>query len=134
VIGAGLFVGSGAVTNQTGPAAILSSLPRGRRARGADHADARRDGRREPASPTSRRTATSSRGRITVLSGIVVVIFAFVGAEIVTIAAAESDEPERAVAKATNAVIYRVLVFYVVAVFVVVAIVPWNDTQRALFC
>jgi GABA permease len=38
------------------------------------------------------------------------------------------------VAKATNAVIYRVLVFYVVAVFVVVAIVPWNDTQRALFC
>jgi len=68
-------------------------------------------------------------GGITVLSGIVVVIFAFVGAEIVTIAAAESAEPERAVAKATNAVIYRVLVFYVVAVFIVVAIVPWNDTE-----
>ena len=43
-------------------------------------------------------------GGVTVLSGIVVVIFAFVGAEIVTIAAAESAEPERAVAKATNAV------------------------------
>ena len=68
-------------------------------------------------------------GGVTVLSGIVVVIFAFVGAEIVTIAAAESAEPERAVAKATNAVIYRVLVFYVLAVFIVVAIVPWNDTQ-----
>jgi len=68
-------------------------------------------------------------GGITVLSGIVVVIFAFVGAEIVTIAAAESAEPERAVAKATNAVIYRVRVFYVVAVFIVVAIVPWNDTE-----
>ena len=66
---------------------------------------------------------------MTVLSGIVIVIFAFVGAEIVTIAAAESDEPERAVAKATNAVIYRVLVFYVLAVFVVVAIVPWNSTE-----
>ena len=52
---------------------------------------------------------------MTVLSGIVVVIFAFVGAEIVTIAAAESDEPERAVAKATNAVVWRVLVFYVLA-------------------
>ena len=48
-----------------------------------------------------------------VLSGVVIVIFAFVGAEIATIAAAESDEPERAVAKATNAVICRVLVFYV---------------------
>ena len=66
---------------------------------------------------------------MTVLSGIVIVIFAFVGAEIVTIAAAESDEPERAVAKATNAVIYRMLVFYVLAVFVVVAIVPWNNTE-----
>ena len=68
-------------------------------------------------------------GGVTVLSGIVIVIFAFVGAEIVTIAAAESDEPERAVARATNAVIWRVLVFYVLAVAVVVAIVPWNSTE-----
>lgn len=68
-------------------------------------------------------------GGITVLSGIVVVIFAFVGAEIVTIAAAESDEPERAVARATNAVVWRVLVFYVLAVAVVVAILPWNDAK-----
>ena len=68
-------------------------------------------------------------GGVTVLSGIVVVIFAFVGAEIVTIAAAESEEPERAVARATNAVVWRVLIFYVLAVAIVVAIVPWNDTQ-----
>jgi GABA permease len=68
-------------------------------------------------------------GGVTVLSGIVVVIFAFVGAEIVTIAAAESEEPERAVAKATNAVVWRVLIFYVLAVAIVVAIVPWNATQ-----
>src|SRR4051794_11293705 len=39
------------------------------------------------------------KGGVTVLSGIVIVIFAFVGAEIVTIAAAESKAPERAVAK-----------------------------------
>ena len=68
-------------------------------------------------------------GGVTVLSGIVVVIFAFVGAEIVTIAAAESDEPERAVARATNAVVWRVLIFYVLAVAIVVAIVPWNNTE-----
>ena len=68
---------------------------------------------------------------MTVLSGIVVVIFAFVGAEIVTIAAAESDEPERAVARATNAVVWRVLVFYVLACRVVVAIVPWNEPSSA---
>ena len=69
------------------------------------------------------------KGGVTVLSGVVIVIFAFVGAEIVTIAAAEADEPERAVAKATNQVVARVLVFYVLAVFLIVCIVPWNDTK-----
>jgi GABA permease len=67
-------------------------------------------------------------GGLVMFSGIVTVIFAFVGAEIVTIAAAESSEPERGVARATNAVIYRVLLFYVVSVFFVAAIVPWNTT------
>ena len=56
-------------------------------------------------------------------------IFAFVGAEIVTIAAAESDEPERAVARATNQVVGRVLVFYVLAIFLIVCIVPWNNAK-----
>jgi GABA permease len=68
-------------------------------------------------------------GVVTALSGVVIVIFAFVGAEIVTIAAAESAEPEKAVAKATNAVVWRVLVFYVLSVFLVICVVPWNDTR-----
>jgi GABA permease len=65
-------------------------------------------------------------GALAMFSGVATVIFAFVGAEIVTIAAAESNEPGRNVARATNAVIYRVLLFYVVSVFFVAAIVPWN--------
>jgi GABA permease len=60
---------------------------------------------------------------------VVIVVFAFVGAEIVTIAAAEADEPERAVARATNQVVARVLVFYVLAVFLIVCVVPWNDAK-----
>ncbi len=68
-------------------------------------------------------------GGATVLSGIVVVIFAFLGAEIVTIAAAESEQPEDAVAKATAAIVWRVLIFYVLSVFIVVAIVPWNASE-----
>src|ERR671910_3015321 len=67
-------------------------------------------------------------GGLAMFSGIVTVIFAFVGAEIVTIAASESSEPSRNVARATNAVIYRVLLFYVVSVFFVAAIVPWDTT------
>jgi len=65
-------------------------------------------------------------GSLAMFSGVATVIFAFVGAEIVTIAAAESEEPERGVVKATNAVIYRVLLFYVISVFFVAAIVPWD--------
>jgi GABA permease len=68
-------------------------------------------------------------GALTILSGVVIVVFAFVGAEIVTIAAAESEEPERSVARATNQVVARVLVFYVLAVFLMVCIVPWNSTK-----
>ena len=69
------------------------------------------------------------KGGATILSGVVIVVFAFVGAEIVTIAAAEADEPERAVARATNQVVARVLVFYVLAVFLIVCVVPWNDAK-----
>jgi GABA permease len=65
-------------------------------------------------------------GGLVMFSGVVTVIFAFVGAEIVTIAAAESNEPERGIARATNQVIYRILLFYVVSVFFVAAVVPWN--------
>jgi len=54
----------------------------------------------------------------------------YFGAEIVTIAAAESLEPERAVAETTQSVIWRVLVFYIGSIFLVVAIVPWSDTAR----
>jgi GABA permease len=65
-------------------------------------------------------------GYSSILQGIVIVIFSFVGSEIVTIAAAESSEPEKAVAKATNSVIWRVLVFYIGSILLVVTILPWN--------
>ena len=65
-------------------------------------------------------------GMLTLLSGIVIVIFAFVGAEIVTIAAAESEEPEEAVAGAVRSVVYRVMLFYVLSIFLLVCIVPWT--------
>jgi GABA permease len=68
-------------------------------------------------------------GGVAVFSGIVVVIFSMVGAEIVTIAAAESKNPERAIVKATNSVVTRILLFYVGSIFLLVSILPWNDTR-----
>jgi len=69
-------------------------------------------------------------GIVPVLTGAVAATGFYFGAEIVTIAAAESAEPEKAVAETTQSVIWRVLVFYIGSVFLVVAIVPWNDTMR----
>ena len=68
-------------------------------------------------------------GAITV--GIVTVIFSMVGAEIATIAAAESSDPERAVAKAANSVIVRIAIFFVGSIFLLVTILPWNDESLA---
>lgn len=64
-----------------------------------------------------------------VFSAIVVVIFAFGGAEIVTIAAAESEEPGKSVARATTGVIWRIILFYVGSIFLVVCILPWDDAS-----
>jgi GABA permease len=75
------------------------------------------------------REGFTPKGLGAVLTGVVTVIFAFVGAEIATIAAAESDEPGEAVRRATNSVIVRVLTFYVLSVFLIVAILPWNSAQ-----
>ena len=66
-------------------------------------------------------------GLLPVLTGAVAATGFYFGAEIVTIAAAEAVEPEKAVARATNSVISRVLLFYVGSIFLVVCLVPWNS-------
>lgn len=62
-----------------------------------------------------------------VLTGVLMVVFSFMGSEIVTLAAGESENPQRAVQKATNSVIWRIAVFYLGSIFVVLTLLPWND-------
>lgn len=62
-----------------------------------------------------------------VFLGITVVIFSFMGSEIIAIAAGESAEPTKAVRVATNSVISRILIFYLGSIFVIVALLPWNS-------
>jgi L-asparagine transporter-like permease len=69
-------------------------------------------------------------GWIAVLAAVPTVFFAMTGAEITTIAAAESAQPGRAIAKMTTAVIWRILIFYVISLFFIVAVTPW-DTVRS---
>ncbi len=58
--------------------------------------------------------------------GSVTVLFSMGGAEIATIAAAESEKPAEYAAKATKQVMARVFTFYVVSIFLIVCVVPWN--------
>jgi GABA permease len=62
-----------------------------------------------------------------ILTGVLMVVFSFMGSEIVTLAAGESEDPRRAVTKATNSVIWRIAVFYLGSIFVVLTLLPWND-------
>lgn len=57
------------------------------------------------------------------------VMFAFLGAEIVTVAAAESASPDKEIIKTTKSVVWRVCLFYIGSIFIVVALVPWNDPR-----
>ena len=69
------------------------------------------------------------KGVAAVFAAIVVVIFSMVGAEIVTVAAAESRDPVQAVQRATRSVVARIAIFYVGSVFLLVLIVPWNSVE-----
>lgn len=68
-------------------------------------------------------------GAMSIFAGVPTVIFAVGGAEIATIAAAESDDPGRNVASMTRSVILRVITFYVGSIFVIACIVPWGHIK-----
>ena len=70
-------------------------------------------------------------GLLPILTGAVAATGFYFGAELVTIAAAEAAEPAKAVAKATNSVISRVLFFYVGSILMVVCLVPWDSAGIA---
>lgn len=62
-----------------------------------------------------------------VAAGLLVVAFAFGGIEIVTIAAAESEDPEHSIATAVRSVVWRISLFYIGAVAIMVLLIPWDS-------
>lgn len=53
-------------------------------------------------------------------------MFSFGGLELVGITAAEADNPEQSIPKATNQVIYRILIFYIGSLAVLLSLMPWT--------
>lgn len=71
-----------------------------------------------------------------VIAAMLTTMFTFMGTEIVTIAAAESPDPEMGIRKAVNSVIWRISLFYLGSIFIVVSLVAWNSgnlTERGSY-
>ena len=67
------------------------------------------------------------KGWMPVWAAVSTVFFSVMGAEITTVAAAESREPTRAIVKMGTSITWRILLFYVASVFLIVCVVPWNE-------
>jgi len=59
------------------------------------------------------------------------VVFAFVGIELVGLTAGETENPEKVIPKAINNIPIRVLIFYVGALLIIMSIYPWNAINPA---
>nr|WP_246560750.1 amino acid permease [Kitasatospora kifunensis] len=66
-------------------------------------------------------------GSTGLIAGLLASVFAYGGLETVTIAAAESDDPRRNVANAVRTAVWRIAIFYIGSMALVVTLVPWND-------
>lgn len=66
-----------------------------------------------------------------VLIALLGVMFSFLGAEIVTIAASESKNPVQETRRAIKSVVWRICLFYIGSIFLIVCLVPWNDPLLA---
>ncbi|KQN58147.1 aromatic amino acid transporter AroP [Erwinia sp. E602] len=55
-----------------------------------------------------------------------IIMFSFGGLELVGITAAEADNPETSIPKATNQVIWRILIFYIGSLAVLLSLLPWT--------
>ncbi len=60
------------------------------------------------------------------LFSLVMVMFSFGGVELIGITAGEADDPAKSIPKAINQVVFRILIFYIGALGVMMTIFPWN--------
>ncbi|KMN76735.1 AAT family amino acid transporter [Chromobacterium alkanivorans] len=62
-----------------------------------------------------------------VLMSLQMVMFAYLGVEMLGLTAGEAKNPKKALARAVDSVFWRILIFYIGALFVILAIYPWNE-------
>ncbi len=71
-------------------------------------------------------------GGMGLLMSMAFIMFSFGGLELVGITAAEASEPRKVIPKAINQVVYRILIFYVGALTVLLSLYPWDQLLQTL--
>ncbi len=66
-------------------------------------------------------------GLLPVLLTLQIVMFAYSGVELIGVTAGEAADPETALPRATNGIVLRILIFYLGALLVIMALVPWDQ-------
>jgi AAT family amino acid transporter/GABA permease len=66
------------------------------------------------------------KGPLAIVTAVTTVFFSMMGSEIATIAAVESPDPARNVARMVSSVVGRILLFYLGSIGLIVCIVPWD--------
>jgi AAT family amino acid transporter/D-serine/D-alanine/glycine transporter len=76
-------------------------------------------------------------GVMGILLTLQMVMFAYSGVELIGVTAGEAENPAVVLPRATNGIIFRILLFYIGALVVIMALVPWNqlspDTSPFVF-
>lgn len=71
-------------------------------------------------------------GVTAILVGVSTTIFSLCGAEIATLAAAESEEGAKTIARMTISVSLRILIFFVLSILLIVSVVPWTEIEPGI--
>jgi amino acid transporter, AAT family len=71
-------------------------------------------------------------GLLGVMLTMQIVMFAYSGVELVGVTAGEAQDPAVALPRATNGIILRILIFYVGALIVIMAVVPWDELSPSV--
>ncbi len=66
-------------------------------------------------------------GGLGVLMALQMVMFAYLGVEMIGVTAGEASNPKKSIPDAINSVFWRIVIFYVGALFVILSIYPWNE-------
>ncbi|ROX47929.1 amino acid permease [Enterococcus faecium] len=61
-----------------------------------------------------------------IISSLLVVIYSYGGSELIAITVSEADDPKRAIPKAIKGVMGRIISFYIIPLFLLLIIFPWN--------